>query len=415
MKKILFVFLLFAFIGNSFSQTETGSLDTYLNLKISNIPAANQNNYTEASFSEINDWENIIEYILDKNITQARTVAATLNYRILFFTDSVYDENYYILEEKAPFHNYWGTYVFNQAACRKSLILQAPHTKHDTKTGKEAIFCFVRLSSKALFLSGTHRCNHTAYSSCSGTTKSCSTNSEAYRVSDMAHNTETVFQKTTEVLIDNNDSAIFVQLHGFGKKVSDPFIIMSNGTRKTPSVDYITILKENLYEVDDSLTFKIAHIDTNWNRLIGFTNTQGRLLNNSSSHCNTSATNTFGNFIHIEQERLRMRQDSLGWHKMKIALENTFKCKTPIINSLSVIEKSSYKIFPSLLKNNKITVTGKNINNIIMYNINGVKIKEFLFVKKSQVVLIVPNLTSGIYFLQINSNDKTKWQRFAKI
>jgi hypothetical protein len=99
---------------------------------------------------------------------------------------------------------------------------------------------------------------------------------------------------------------------------------MSNGTRETPTTDYATLIKDALLIEDNTLTFKLAHIDTGWTRLIGFTNTQGRLINNSTDHCNTSATTTSGRFIHIEQEKSKLREDASVWAKMSNALGSVF-------------------------------------------------------------------------------------------
>lgn len=97
-------------------------------------------------------------------------------------------------------------------------------------------------------------------------------------------------------------------------------MIMSNGTRYTPSPDYIQILQQHLFAVDDTLTFKTAHLDPDWDRLIALINTQGRLVNNSIDPCSNNATATTGRFIHIEQayslrsstERRKKLSDAVG-------------------------------------------------------------------------------------------------------
>lgn len=213
--------------------------------------------------------------------------------------------------------------MFSKTPVRDNLIIMAPHSKYDTNTGKEAVYCFKNSLSRALFINGTHRCNSEELSSCSGTTSACGS-SEPFRISDMAHNTTSMFQSVTKTVYNKLSSSVFIQLHGFSKQASDPFVIMSNGTRETPSTDYATLIKDALVIEDNSLTFKLAHIDTDWTRLIGFTNTQGRLINNSSNVCNTSATVTSGRFIHIEQEKSKLRDNATGWNKMSNALISVF-------------------------------------------------------------------------------------------
>lgn len=79
----------------------------------------------------------------------------------------------------------------------------------------------------------------------------------------MAHNVTTMFQKTPDNLFTNISNSVFIQLHCFGRNSSDPYVIMSNGTRQTPSIDYAALIKNELLNEDNSLTFKLAHINTN--------------------------------------------------------------------------------------------------------------------------------------------------------
>jgi len=313
---------------NAELQYGSGSIETYLGNIIDNdVPGSSGNNYKEPTISEIAIWELVIKAILDKNISVAVQKSALLKYQIKEFTDNLLSpqQTFIILEKKSSQSNYWGTYVFSKTPSSENLVISAPHIKYDTNTGKQAAYCFRNNLAKALFINGTHRCNNEIPTSCDGTTTACSSTSEAYRISDMAHTVRSVFQKTTEILATSLPSRIFVQLHGFDKNPSDPSVIMSNGTRETPVVDYASLIKAALLSEDNSLTFKIAHIDKDWTKLTGFSNTQGRYLNNSPDPCSTSATSTTGRFIHIEQERLKLRDDIAGWKKMSNALKGVFQ------------------------------------------------------------------------------------------
>ncbi|MFK5959597.1 MAG: fibronectin type III domain-containing protein [Lutibacter sp.] len=305
----------------------TGNIETYIGNFINGVPGDSGNNYKKPTSNQLVTWEIVINEILNQNISEAVLKSSELNYQINEFTDTTLTPNqiFYILEEKSVKENHWGVYVFSKTPSIGNLILQAPHIKNDINTGKQAFYCFKNNLAKAVFLSGTHRCNHSEFSSCSGTTTTCNSGSQPYRISDMAHNTNTVFQKTTEILYTNVANSVFIQLHGFGKNDSDPYVIMSNGTRETPTIDYALQIKEALMNEDSSLTFKLAHLDTDWTRLIGFTNTQGRFINGSSNPCNTSATTTTGRFIHIEQEKSKLRENQDGWLKMSNALKSVFE------------------------------------------------------------------------------------------
>jgi hypothetical protein len=324
----LFLILIFLIFNVSlYAQTASGDIQDYLNEFIENVPGDSGNNYSEPTGAELDAWESIIGYILEDDISNARTIANSLNYKINEYTDTTLSPNqlFYILEEKNTKEKYWGTYVFNPTPLRGNLILQAPHIKNDINTGSQAVYCLKNNLARAVFLNGTHRCNHSDSSSCSGTTSTCNAGSEPYRISDLAHNKSSAFQRTTEKLFNAVPNSIFIQLHGFGKGDQDPSLIISNGTRDAPSTDYAVMLRDALINEDNTLDAKIAHVNTDWERLIGFTNTQGRFSNYSTDACSESAEGTTGRFIHVEQELIKLRLNSIGWEKMSNALGSIFK------------------------------------------------------------------------------------------
>jgi hypothetical protein len=307
-------------------QFASGNLEDYLRDLLDIVPGISAKKYKVPTDNELDQWDSIIDAILDEDITKAVDEAVYLNYQIVEFTDIYSSPNqvYFIIKEYQERQNYWGTYVFSKTPKRKDLVLAAPHVLHDQKTGYQAAFAFRRNVARALFLSGAHRCDQEGSSTCDGTTKSCSSNFGAYRISDVPHNTNTTFQVTTENLFNALPSSVFVQLHGFGKEPTDPDVILSNGTNKTPAKDYVVMLRDALLEEDNTLTFKIPHIDLNWTRYAAFDNTQGRYINGSASPCSVPATGTTGRFVHIEQERSKLRQDESGWIKISNALGKVF-------------------------------------------------------------------------------------------
>lgn len=397
MKKIFFL-LVVVFSFSAFSQTDSGDLEVYLNTKISNMPGETGNDYKVPTLAELTTWGAIINAVLDDDLATARTQAATVNYQIVAYTNTSLSLNriFYVLEEKSTQSNYWGTYVFSKTPDRNNLVLQAPHSSHDFNTGKQAIYAFNRLNNIALFLNGTQRCNNVASSACSGTTTVCSGVSEAYKVSDMAHNTNNMFQKTTEILFNTIANSVFVQLHGFTKTNTDPYVIMSNGTDKTPTTDYVTFIKNELFSIDNSLTFKLGHVDMEWDRLRGFTNTQGRFINGSANPCTTSASESSGRFIHIEQEKTKLRADAAGWEKMNTALSNVFS------KTLSV-EAFSEKVFLSSENpfSNTISFSAKNISKVELFNALGKSVYRKT-TNKENIQIDTKNFSSGIYFLKVH-------------
>jgi len=304
---------------------DTGSIFAEVSSIISGMPGDSGNDYAAPSSTQLNSWGSVLNSVLQGAYTKASDTASILDYELIQFTDTTKTPNrtYYML--KSTGQNYWGTYIYNPNYSRP-LVIQSPHPKKDFNTGKEGVHVFHETASFFFMLSGTSRCNNSAFSGCDGTTSICTGSSEDYRISDQAHILSTAFQSTTDTLFNKYSGTYFLQLHGFGKDSSDPFIILSNGTQDTPTVDYISTLKTNL-EAEDSLfvdSIKVAHFDLSWTDLRGFTNVQGRLINSSVDPCDVSATTTNGRFIHMEQEKFRLRNTDTGWNKVSNAVINTF-------------------------------------------------------------------------------------------
>ena len=385
----------------AFTQSAFGDIESYLGNVIATMVGSSGNNYSQPSSNDLILWGDSVTALINGDISLARDYADSVNYQVVEYTDTtvVPSQLHYVLEEKSGQSNYWGTYVFNLSACRQGLVLQSPHPKYDFNTGYEAVFCYKRLSAKAIFLSGTHRCNHSASSTCSGTTSSCGGSSQPFKISDMAHNAVTAFQKTTEALDSLINNSVFIQLHGFSKQSSDPYVIISNGTRDTPITDYATLIKDGLVLADNSLTFKIAHTDLTWTRLIGFSNTQGRLLNNSSSPCNIAASVTSGKFVHIEQEKSKLRQDSTGWNKMFQALASAFTCSSQTNSQIASLS-NAYRIFPNPASK-KLQVEANDINQIQLIDITGKVLFSKSYNATSNATIDIKNLPKGMVFITI--------------
>ncbi len=382
-----------------FGQSTTGDIEDYVGNIIDNAPGSTGDNYIEPNTTQLNSWNTVIDFLLADNLASARSNVTTLNYQITEFTDTSISPNqlFYVLEEKSPQSNYWGTYIFSQTPIRNNLIIQAPHSKFDTNTGKEAIFCFKNTVARAVFINGTHRCNSNSFSSCSGTTSVCGSN-DSYKISDLAHTTTSMFQKTTENIFANISNSVFIQLHGFGKQSTDPYVIMSNGTRETPTTDYAVMIKDALLSEDSTLTFELAHINTSWTRLIGFTNTQGRLINNSSNFCNTSATTSTGRFVHVEQEKSKLRDDENDWIKMSNALSSVF---SSTLSNDDFDFKNEILIYPNPAFE-KVIVEGDGIQYIEIFNLLGQKIRtKYNFQSNYSVLLDFDANLGKTFFLKI--------------
>ena len=396
-------------------QNFSGDLETYLNSLVEILPGKNGNQYAPPAAGELETWGQLIAGVMNGDLEGAREKAAQLNYKITDFEDPGDDPPslYYVVEEEYPRSNYWGTYVFRRDPRRPGLVIKAPHPLYDTNTGFQAIFCFKRLDALALFISGTHRCNSSSHSECSGSTTVCTGSWEPYRISDNAHNTNSAFHVGTGVVFEQGpDSTVFLQLHGFGKQSSDPYLIMSNGTRITPDPDYIQVLMNELYEEDNVLTFKAAHLNPDWDRLIAFTNTQGRLVNGSSDPCTEDATECSGRFIHIEQEKSRLRADSTGWYKMYKALEGTFPAIPSGTRTAGPGSITSIRVFPNPAgRCTRIEAAAPFTYSL--HTLSGQRLLESLS-ESSVTEVSLDNLVPGIYLIRVNDQRGTGWGKVWK-
>lgn len=402
MKQRLLILLLLV-SSPIFSQNAGGNLEVYIDNIIDGIPGGSGNDYKNPSTEQSEIWENIIEFILAEDITNARIETNKIGYQVTEFTDNTENtyQIFYILEKKSTATNHWGTYVFTKKPQINNLIITAPHVKNDINTGQQAIYCLKRTKAKAVFLNGTERCNSSFYSMCSGSTTTCNNGSESFRISDVAHAEESIFHQTTDILFQTISNSVFIQLHGFAKNTEDPFLIISNGTRKTPSTDYIELLKNALLLEDSSLTFKIPHKDTSWDRLIAFTNTQGRLINGATRPCNNSPSSTTGRFISIEQELTKLREDVTGWSKMGNALLKVFPT-TLAVNQYPLNTSISISPNPTL---GKILIHARAVNKIEIYNLYGQRIGVHDLNSENNPTIDLTHESRGVYHLKIRTED----------
>ncbi len=406
--KTKFIFLTFLLCFSPLkAQTITGNLEQYISTYIDGIPGSTGNDFQTPASIELITWRTVIDAILINDLVTARNTAASINYQIVEYSDTQSSELHYVLEEKSPLQHYWGLYVFNPNPCRNTLILQAPHPKYDFNTGKEAGYCYTRLSSLALFVSGTHRCNQSGFSVCDGTTSICQGTSSSFQVSDNAHTIQSVFQETTDAINDFLSDAVFVQLHGFSKQASDPYVIMSNGTRDTPTNDFVDLIKTQLFAADAMLTFEVAHVNLAWTRLIAFSNTQGRLVNQSFDPCNTHLDISMGKFVHIEQEKTKLRDDSTGWFKMYTALANVFPCDSSTANYIES-KKDAIVVFPNPVIGDIVTAKGKKLIGYSLLDMNGKVLKRDSFDQCSALNIDISGISHGIYLMEIRTAQKIK-------
>lgn len=404
-QRILFLSLLISSV--IFSQNRSGDLENYIDDFIENVPRGSGNEYKNPSITQSNIWESLLNHILGNDINNARLQAGKIGYQIIEFLDTTINQTFYVVEKKSNSSNHWGTYIFTKNPLIDKLIITAPHILNDTNTGQQAVYCLKKSLAKAVFLNGTERCNSNVFSDCSGSTETCDEGRQDFRISDVAHEDDSIFHKTTAILFNSIANSIFIQLHGFGQRTDDPFLIMSNGTRETPTTDYIEMLKNELLIEDDELTFKIPHQDLDWDRLIAFTNTQGRLINESIEPCKVEPTKTTGRFISLEQELSKLRSNTVGWEKVSNAINRVFN-KSLSVNTENLEPKNL--IYPNPT-NGKLNFLVDDIIAVKVFNSIGKEIKFKDNLNDETPSILLDTQQNGIYFIQIITPKNTVFQK----
>jgi hypothetical protein len=318
---------------------DSGDLTAHIDSIIEEMPTAyGGGDYLQPNSASRTLWREIIDHILAEEYADAHTKALTKNYQVVLFTDTAdQDSTLHILLERtvASTSRYWGTFVFNTLPLRSNLVIQSVHPRYDSNTGYQSIRIYQHNEARAFCVSGTHRCNGLSDSPCDGTTTVCTGSSAPYRYSDHAHIVLATIHITTEAMLDDNPELLVIQPHGFAQQSGDPDLIISNGTRFSPSgTDYAVAVSDAIQAIDPSLTTKVGHVDLDWTRLLGTTNTQGRLINDSGDPCEDPAITATGQFVHVEQKRIGLRDTPQNWMKLAQAIADAVPADSGIPNDL---------------------------------------------------------------------------------
>jgi hypothetical protein len=297
------VVVVVSFLVNPFLRAQIPQVSGNLKSEIvtigSNMPGSGSGGFVKPTSDILARWRTLIISLLDEQYLVADSLlqADFPFYQLSEYTDTGYQNHtYYLLREQLPVSRGWGTFIFNPGYQRETAI-EIPHPKYDTNTHQEGIDVFRKTGSRFFMMSGTHRCANSEASSCDGTTSVCGT-SGLYRVSDMAHFVDAVFQVCHEEAINRHPQLYAFNLHGHANSSCQDFFL-SNG--------HATNSKPLLYDFKNSLiaaggvTAAVAGDGTSTCPLIGSTNVQGRFSNGSPEPCTQAVSSTIGYFIHIEQ------------------------------------------------------------------------------------------------------------------
>lgn len=209
---------------------------------------------------------------------------------------------------------------------RRELIFEAPHGVADRATDIQSAIALTRLGARALVLAGAHRCASRAESACSGRTRICGGGRARYRISDGAHNPDTRFHTAHLILTEAWPEAAVVQLHGFGVKGTDAWVVLSDGSEEGRPGD--TALAG---QVRDGIRVWFKRPERavscqdpedarfSYRTLCARTNVQGRHLNGVEDVCGTAAETASGRFLHVEQAWEIRREVRENWEDIDSA------------------------------------------------------------------------------------------------
>jgi 3-polyprenyl-4-hydroxybenzoate decarboxylase len=200
------------------------------------------------------------------------------------------------------------TVVINSKG-KRQFIIEAPHSGLEQSTPIQAAILLKELDAKAALISGSHRCAAREYSPCSGKTGVCGVRGETYKISDSAHSMKNLFQSAHEELVDYFKQARVIQLHEMRKTETAIKIILSSTALaySQNENDFVTSVRELLKrEHSDPLIAVSCNAlddrERTFRKLCGFTNTQGRYLNESTNICSEYTKIDNDRFLHIEQD-----------------------------------------------------------------------------------------------------------------
>lgn len=332
---VLFVLILFFVVSaaennisfvseNPAIESETGDLYKRVELAAQNQLKKDSNLFFAPNGAQRKAWAGIVEDILGRHLENATATIKKLSfpYDLKLFTDKTTKREYVLLEEKIPLQAGWGFYVFDLET-QNPLAIEIAHPVADGRTELEGIDAFLQTRARAFLMAGTHRRANKKETPCSQpATANNDSESTDYPESDVAHNTQTMFQMAHEILVNLKPETVAVQLHGMTERDVCPNAFISSGARN------ITSNSKKLLECMGKNKVESGIYEGNRDGcpLGATTNVQGRFSNGEKKDsCNTPVKSAPepGLFIHIEQEP-DLRRDRKSWQGIIDALKCAF-------------------------------------------------------------------------------------------
>ncbi|BCX49173.1 conserved hypothetical protein [Haloferula helveola] len=291
---------------------ESGDLQAEINAHP--IPsAASSDKYRLPTNQEMTAFRAALQHILDGDLQAAADAAVDANYDVVSYTDNVSSDVFALLREKNS-NQHWGGFYAIDLTPERELVVQCPHPLYDG-VRVPATDLFFDTNAVGFLLAGTHRNNSPTESNCDG-----DLGGDPYRISDMAHAPESLFQAAHEVIEAHFDTTVSLSFHGMAEGTDPADVSISNGTPtefigNSLSRSLATRMNEILGAAMDSRV-AVSHQEPGQDpALSGSTNTQGRVTNGSTEPCQTPALFAIfpERFIHMECDPDVRDGDPANW------------------------------------------------------------------------------------------------------
>ncbi|MEM0895296.1 MAG: lamin tail domain-containing protein [Verrucomicrobiota bacterium] len=288
---------------------ETGNLQQYLESIF--IPPAATSVFRLPTHNERLAFRDALEHVLDGDLVDACDDAVLANYDVVSYDDTITSDTFTILREKNT-NQHWGGLFIVDPTPERTLVVESPHPLFDG-VRVPAIDLFFEANAVAFFQAGTHRNN-------SLTEINCDNSGTPYRISDVAHSPESLFQVAHEVVEAHFERTVSLSFHGMAEDSDPTDVVVSNGTGHqflghSLSRDLATRMNEILTDANDSRV-AVSHQEPGENpSLAGSTNTQGRATNGSAIPCTVPAPTAIfpERFIHLECDPDVRSGDPSNW------------------------------------------------------------------------------------------------------
>lgn len=385
----------------------SGNLESEIVTIGSNMPGSGSEGFVKPPSDTLMLWRTLINTLLDEQYLVADSLvqADFPFYQLYEYTDTGYlNRTCYLLREQYPVSRGWGTFIINPGY-RREITIEIPHAKYDINTHQEGIDVFRKTGARFFIMSGTHRCANSEESPCSGTTSVCGSPGP-YRVSDMAHFVNAMFQVFHEEVVTRYPQMYAFNLHGHANSSCQDFFL-SNG-HATSSKAILFDLKNSLMAAG-GVTVAVAGDGSSTCPLIGSTNVQGRFSNGSPEPCTQAVSSTTGYFIHIEQSSY-VRNNPSVYEKLIDAINDNIQAVTGLEYHTEAI--------PSHM--NLITVYPNPFNSsaTIEYHVNEasfVTLKIYDALGKEVETVVNKQLPMGNFYHQFDGNQRTSGVYYARI